>query len=54
MTRAISASTTPSGFRQVAEIWYILEADLPTDGAQTVSITGAGTETICDDNLNND
>lgn len=43
MTRAVSASTTPSGFRDVSEVWYILEANLPANGSQTVAITGSGT-----------
>jgi len=43
MTRAISASTTPSGCRNVSEVWYILEANLPSNGSQAVDITGSGT-----------
>jgi len=42
-TKAIDHITGASGFRFLAEIWYILDADLPSDDSQTVAITCSGT-----------
>jgi len=43
MTKAVEGITGTSGYRFLAEIWYILESDLPSDGAQNVVITCSGT-----------
>ena len=44
MTRAIShAADNGTAFRAYAEIWYILEANLPADGARDVVISISGT-----------
>jgi len=43
MTKAVDGITGTSGFRYLAEIWYILEANLPSIGSRTVSITCSGT-----------
>lgn len=43
MTKAVEALTGTTGFRFLTEIWYILEADLPANGSNTVAITDAGT-----------
>ncbi len=42
VTKAVDGVTGTTGLRYLAEIWYILEADLPSDGSQTVSITCSG------------
>jgi len=39
MTKAIDIATGTSGYIYLTEIWYILEANLPSDGSQTVAIT---------------
>lgn len=44
MTVAVEGITGTSGFVYLAEVWYILENDLPSDGAQTVEINCTGTE----------
>jgi len=43
MTFAVEGITGTSSFRYLSEIWYILEADLPSEGSQTVAITFTGT-----------
>ena len=43
MTLAVEGITGTTGFRCLAEIWYILESNLPSDGANTVQITCSGT-----------
>ncbi len=46
MTKAIDGIISGSGtppFYYLCEIWYILEADLPSDGSQTVVIDCSGT-----------
>jgi hypothetical protein len=43
MTKAVEGITGTTGFRYLAEIWYILEADLPSDGSNTVQINASGT-----------
>ncbi|MBN1162480.1 hypothetical protein JXA34_01910 [Patescibacteria group bacterium] len=43
MTEGETAITGTSGFRYLSEIWYILDADMPSTGSQTVAITGTGT-----------
>jgi hypothetical protein len=45
MIKAVDGATGTTGFIMLVEIWYILEANLPSNGAQTVVITGSGTET---------
>lgn len=43
MTNAVLAQTTEvTGSNNSSSIWYILEEDLPSDGLQTIQITGAG------------
>jgi len=42
-TKAIEHITGIIDFRYLCEIWYILEADLPSDGSQTVQISASGT-----------
>jgi len=39
MTKAIDGLTGVSGYRVMADIWYILEGALPGDGAKTVTVT---------------
>ncbi|MCW4001640.1 MAG: hypothetical protein NWE97_00410 [Candidatus Bathyarchaeota archaeon] len=42
-TKAIDhIGITAGGFRYLVEIWYILDADLPSDGSQTVNVTCSG------------
>jgi len=43
MTLAVEGITDTSPFSFLAEIWYILENDLPSDGSQNVEITCSGT-----------
>ncbi|MBN1162481.1 hypothetical protein JXA34_01915 [Patescibacteria group bacterium] len=43
MTRAVTELTGTSGFRSLTEIWYLLEADLPSEGSNNVVITCTGT-----------
>lgn len=42
MTKAKDQSTAASGTRNIAESWYLLEADLPSEGSNTVAITCSG------------
>ena len=43
MTQAILAQTTETtGSNNSTSIWYLLDADLPSDGLQTIQVTGAG------------
>ena len=42
MTLAISFETPASGTKFLSQIWYILEANLPGNGAKTVTITATG------------
>ncbi|MHA2032582.1 MAG: hypothetical protein ACW99Q_24700, partial [Candidatus Kariarchaeaceae archaeon] len=42
MTQAVEDEVV-SGFRNRVEIWYILEANLPSEGSNTVSISSTGT-----------
>lgn len=42
MTKAIDALTGTSGYRFLAEVWYILEADLPANGSNIVVINDTG------------
>ncbi|MHA2031320.1 MAG: hypothetical protein ACW99Q_18230, partial [Candidatus Kariarchaeaceae archaeon] len=42
MTQAVEYEVV-SGFRNRVEIWYILEANLPSEGSNTVSISATGT-----------
>jgi len=50
MIKAIDWITGTSGFRYLCEIWYILEADLPSDGSNTVLITASGTASSLEHN----
>jgi hypothetical protein len=43
MTLAVEGITGTSGFRCLAEVWYLLENNLPSEGSQTVEITFSGT-----------
>ena len=43
MTKAVDKATGTTGYIYLCEIWYILEANLPSNGAKTVTITGSGT-----------
>lgn len=43
MTQAVGGSSASSGFRQYSSLWFIDEADLPSNGAQTVAVTFTGT-----------
>ena len=40
MTKAVSTKTTEPSNGASSEIWYIKEADLPSDGANTVQVNG--------------
>ena len=42
MSLAVENITGTTGFRNLCEIWFILESDLPSDGSQTVEITCSG------------
>lgn len=42
MTKGIEGITGTTGFRELVEIWYILEANLPSDGLKTVTVTMTG------------
>ena len=39
MTLAVSTETVSTAVYQIEEIWYILEANLPSNGANTVTVT---------------
>ena len=45
MTLAVSFETPASGTKFLSQIWYILEANLPANGAKTVTITATGSTT---------
>jgi hypothetical protein len=40
---AEASGNTGSGYEAACQIWYILEANLPSDGAKTVNVTMTGT-----------
>jgi len=42
MTLAVSLETPDSGFKYIGQLWYILEANLPANGANNVVITTSG------------
>lgn len=48
MTLAVDYEQPVTGYRQFCAIWYIDEADLPSDGVQTIAVTFAGTNTSCE------
>ena len=41
-TKAIDHTAISTGFRFLVEIWYILDADLPSDGSRIVNVTCSG------------
>jgi len=43
MVKAVDGLTGTTGYRYLSEIWYILDANLPSDGSNLVSITCSGT-----------
>ncbi len=45
MTLAVSYESPAAGTKMLTQIWYILEANLPANGAKTVTVTATGITT---------